>query len=189
MDQATLVCQNARAGVDVFFSDEDRRAFLGILREAAPAQGVPVAGYCLLRNEVRLLAGATDAVAIARMLAFVRANHSEWLRTRGLAAASPWRSTFFHQIVTGDEVWWSLRDMELAPVRERIVERADYWLWSSARDHLGRRAGNSLLRMTEWRERFTPAQWALVLEQSRRERRKPARAAAAAAAAPLFDAG
>ncbi|MFN7924243.1 MAG: hypothetical protein U0Q16_29345 [Bryobacteraceae bacterium] len=186
MDRALLICQNARPAAEVFFSDEDRRAFLGILREAAPREMVPVAGYCLLRAEARLLVHEDDAAAVARMLAFVRANHTEWLRTRKLAASVPWRGSFFQQPLSGDEVWWTLRDMELAPVRERIVDRAETWAWSSARDHLGLRAGNSLLRMTEWRERFTPAQWALVLEQPRRERAKSARVAAAAAA-PLFE--
>ena len=40
--------------MDVFFSDEDRRAYLDLLREFGEKHGVRYWGYCLMSNHVHL---------------------------------------------------------------------------------------------------------------------------------------
>jgi len=64
--RAHYVIQRGHSGQSVFTDDEDRRAFLAALREAAAAQRLAVHAYALLDNEVHLLATPPDRTALGR---------------------------------------------------------------------------------------------------------------------------
>ena len=65
---AHYVIQRGHSGQPVFGDDEDRRAFLTALREAAAAQHLAVHAYALLDNEVHLLATPPDRTALGRAM-------------------------------------------------------------------------------------------------------------------------
>ena len=50
------VTQRGNNRQDVFFVDDDRRAYLAILREQAERYGLRVEGYCLMTNHVHPIA-------------------------------------------------------------------------------------------------------------------------------------
>jgi len=60
-----------------------------------------------------------------------------------------------------------LRYVERNPVRARMVDKAEDWAWSSAREHLELRVNGPLpLRLEEWGQSFTTAEWSAVLEEN-----------------------
>lgn len=50
------ITQRCNGREHVFFSDEDRRAYLGWLRKYCRKNGVEILGYCLMTNHVHLVA-------------------------------------------------------------------------------------------------------------------------------------
>lgn len=136
---------------ELFLSDEDRRAFLAVMRGAVHRGELQVAGYSLLRSQARLLIVSGNPGG-------VRQQYAGWLAGRGVVAA---RSAIWSQ--PAESPWEALRQIELLPVRHGVVEHPEDWSWSSARDHMGLRKDRGLLADAAFRERFTPAQWACVL--------------------------
>ncbi|MFN0167147.1 MAG: hypothetical protein ACKV22_12020 [Bryobacteraceae bacterium] len=55
--------------------------------------------------------------------------------------------------------WVALRYVERNPVRARLVQAADQWLWSSAAVHVGQQRVPSWMSVEEWAKWFTPAEW------------------------------
>jgi hypothetical protein len=53
--------------------------------------------------------------------------------------------------------------VERNPVRAGIVAQAEQWAWSSAAGTFGLVARPVRLDLGEWRERFTPEQWRVIL--------------------------
>jgi len=66
--QAHYVIQRGHSGQAVFADDDDRRAFLDALREAAASQRVAVHAYALPDNEIQLLATPPDAESLSRTM-------------------------------------------------------------------------------------------------------------------------
>ncbi|NUM56895.1 MAG: transposase, partial [Candidatus Hydrogenedentes bacterium] len=50
------ITQRGNNKQDVFFVDDDRRVYLGLLKRAAAAHGLVVHGYCLMTNHIHLVA-------------------------------------------------------------------------------------------------------------------------------------
>jgi len=158
-----LVVDCAAHPAGLFPSDEDRRSYLGILRSSVHQRLMRVLGYCLLRNNVHLLLLPGENGSLESAVGGMREAYADWMRQRGLISGELWQGNTQTDPVGGSSLWACLRDLELEPVRSRVVDRAEDWCWSSARDHLGQRRGNSLLDLSLWREQFTPSQWSCVL--------------------------
>ena len=50
------VTQQGNNRQDVFFVDDDRRAYLSFLEEQSDKYGLEVSGYCLMSNHIHLIA-------------------------------------------------------------------------------------------------------------------------------------
>ncbi len=50
------ITQRGNRRMDVFFNDDDRQAYLELLREYGEKHGVRYWGYCLMSNHVHLIA-------------------------------------------------------------------------------------------------------------------------------------
>ncbi|NLX15192.1 MAG: hypothetical protein GXY44_16310 [Phycisphaerales bacterium] len=60
------VTQRGNNRQDVFFVDDDRRVYLGLLKPQAERFGLEIMGYCLMSNHVHLVAIPAGAESLAK---------------------------------------------------------------------------------------------------------------------------
>ncbi|NLX14685.1 MAG: transposase, partial [Phycisphaerales bacterium] len=60
------VTQRGNNRQDVFFVDDDRRVYLGLLKQQAERFGLEILGYCLMSNHVHLVAVPAGEDSLAK---------------------------------------------------------------------------------------------------------------------------
>ena len=133
------VTQRGNRREDVFFSDDDRRAYLDLLRKYSQQHGMDVLAYCLMTNHVHLVVLPHTAESLAGTLKPVHlryAQHVNW--THGLSGCL-WQGRFFSCGLDETHMHSAVRYVERNPLRAGMVERAEDYPWSSAAVHCGLR--------------------------------------------------
>lgn len=155
----------------VFFTDEDRQEYLGLLSRHAAAESLEILGWCLMTNHVHLLAIPNQDSSLARALMRTQSDYAQRLnRRQGLRHGHLWQSRFYSCPVENDAVWTVLRYIERNPVRASLVVRAEQSKWSSASVHCGFEEVPPLLSLNWWKESWTPVRWQSVLAHGAEER-------------------
>jgi len=120
----------------VFFSDDDRRFYLDMLRQCAARFGVEIWAYCLMGNHVHLIAVPEHKEALARAVGLCHQRYASAVNARSGWTGNLWANRFYSSVLDKDHLWRAVRYIELNPVRAKLAEAAGEWPWSSARAHL-----------------------------------------------------
>lgn len=155
----------------VFLDDEDRGAFVALLRHAASAEQVAVHGYVLLDNEVQLLVTPPGARSLSRLMQAVGRGHGARFNRRHGHVGTLWAGRFRASIIEPDR--WLLRCLcfvEGTASRSRDAVAGAVAPWSSAPHHLGlRREGMLSEHAAYWSLGNTPFEresaWRQLLER------------------------
>lgn len=164
------ITQRGNNRQDVFFVDDDRRAYLEILKLQSERFGLEVLGYCLMPNHVHLVAVPAEEQSLARVLGrthLVYAQHVNRLHGR---SGHLWQNRFWSCATDEDHFWSALRYIERNPVRAKLVRRAWRWQWSSAAAHCDGLDPTRLLDMAKWREQSAGLAWEKMLTEPEDER-------------------
>ena len=135
------VTQRGNRRQPVFFSDDDRRLYLDLVRRGCAAAGVRCLAWCLMDNHVHLVLVPEAADGLRAALGEAHRRY-----TRAVNFREGWRGYLFQGRFASypmDEahLMAAVRYVELNPVAAGMVARAGDWRWSSACSHLaGRRA-------------------------------------------------
>ena len=147
--------QRGNRRADVFFTDEDRRAYLDWLKAYCGEHAVAILGYCLMTNHVHLVVVPDSDDGLQRALKPLHMRYAQHVnRSRGWRGHL-WQGRSFSSPLDDAYLWAALRYVERNPVRARMVRRAESYPWSSAAAHCGRRADAVLTPARVWRERLT----------------------------------
>ena len=145
-DVAHHVTQRGNRRQPIFFSDDDRRAYLGLLGESFITTATRCLAWCLMDNHVHLILVPANADGLRAALGEAHRRY-----TRAINFREGWRGYLFQgrfasYPMDDAHLIAAIRYVENNPVAARIVERAEDWPWSSARSHIaGRRvAGDPL---------------------------------------------
>ena len=131
------ITQRGNRREDVFFTDQDRRAYLGWLKEYAEQYKVDILAYCLMTNHIHLVAAPTTEAGLQQMLRPLHMRYAQRVnRARGWRG-HVWQGRFFSSALDEAYLWAAIRYVERNPVRAKMVRRAENYLWSSARGHCG----------------------------------------------------
>lgn len=144
--------------MNVFFSDEDRRAYLKLLATQGHLHGVEYLAWCLMTNHVHLIAVPTDSSSLAAGI-----GEAHKLYTRRINFREGWRGflfqgRFFSCPIEPSRLTAVVRYVLQNPVRAGLVDHPWDYAWSSARwlvgaldrDPLVREMG-SLEEIADWR--------------------------------------
>lgn len=154
------ITQRGNNHQDVFFGDDDRRAYLDLVRDRCTAACVEMLGYCLMTNHVHLLAVPRDADSLAQALGRTHFAYTQYLNRRYGRSGHLWQNRFYSCVLDERHTWTALCYMERNPVRAGFVRRAWRYPWSSVAADVGEAADESgLLRLDEWRAALTPTKW------------------------------
>ena len=122
----------------IFIDDEDRRNYKDVLQAACSAHGLVVHAYVLMSNHVHLVATPTKAPALALVMQAVGRRYVRHFNRRHDRTGTLWEGRYRASIIQQDRYLLACqRYVEMNPVRARLVERPEAYVWSSHRHHLG----------------------------------------------------
>ena len=171
------VIQHGNRQMDVFFSDDDRRAYLDLLREMGKKHGVAYWGYCLMSNHLHLIAVPKRKESLARGIGWAHQAYTRSINLREGWRGYLWHGRFFSCPLDKRQAQLALRYVERNPVRAKLVKHAEDWPWSSAKAHARGKADKLIVRVPfidsprDWRsllrEEPAPEEIDLLRERTR----------------------
>ena len=148
------VTQRGNRRETVFFTDEDRYAYLDALREYCRKHRVEVLAYCLMSNHIHLIAVPERDDGLERVLRPLHMRHAQRVnRNRGWKGHL-WQGRFFSSPLDEQYLWAAIRYVERNPVRAKMVRKAENYAWSSAAGHCGLRKDTLLNESSTWLKQY-----------------------------------
>ncbi|MDO8588801.1 MAG: transposase [Armatimonadota bacterium] len=144
------ITQRGNRRQDVFFCDEDRRAYLSWLEHYSQRYDLDILSYCLMTNHVHLVSIPRRLDSIANTLRIVDIRHCQMINSRLGWSGHLWQGRYFSTALDEPHLWAAVRYVERNPVRAGMVKRAEDYPWSSAASHLGKRPDKLIRSNTEW---------------------------------------
>lgn len=126
------VALRGHSGSPVFRDDADRSSFLECLRQAVAEHVVAVHAYCLLDNEVQLLATPPRDDALGRLMQSLGRRYVGAYNRRHRRSGTLWEGRFRSSLLEPQA--WLLPSIVYI---ETLVVTPAEWPWSSAPAHLG----------------------------------------------------
>lgn len=120
----------------VFFSDDDRIAYLDYLRTYAKPAGIHFWAYCLMDNHVHLIAVPERGESFARGFSEAHRRYTRMINFRESWRGYLWQGRFKSYPLSESHLYAAMRYIERNPVRAKIVKDAWHYPWSSARTHV-----------------------------------------------------
>jgi putative transposase len=132
--------------MDVFFSDEDRRAYLELLAAEGAAHGIDYLAWCLMTNHIHLICVPVHPGSLAAGI-----GEAHKLYTRRVNFREGWRGflfqgRFFSCPIEPSRLAGAVRYVLQNPVRAGLVKRPWDYAWSSSRWLVGVRDRDPLVR-------------------------------------------
>ena len=130
------VTQRGNRRLPVFFSDDDRRLYLALLREGCAAARVACLAWCLMDRHVHLILVPQTADGLRAALGEAHRRY-----TRAINFREGWRGYLFQgrfasYPMDDEHLMAAMRYVERNPVAAGLAAAAGDWRWSSARSHL-----------------------------------------------------
>jgi len=148
------ITQRGNRREDVFFTDEDRRAYLDWLKDYAEKCKVDILAYCLMTNHVHLIAVPATEEGLQQVFKPLHMRYAQRVnRARGWKG-HVWQGRFFSAPLDDTYLWAAIRYVERNPVRATMVRKAADYPWSSAAAHCGLRQDTLLTKKSYWRKQF-----------------------------------
>ncbi|MGB2824039.1 MAG: transposase [Phycisphaerae bacterium] len=164
------VTQRGNNRQDVFFVDDDRRAYLGLLRQEADRHGLRVLGYCLMTNHVHLIAVPRAGDSLARAVGRTHFRYTQYVNRLHGRSGHLWQNRFHSCVLDEPHYWEAMKYIERNAVRARLVRRAWRYAWSSAEAHCDGRDRSGVLDMSAWQRDAAGLDWRAALTQPQDEK-------------------
>jgi putative transposase len=148
------ITQRGNRREQVFFTDEDRHAYLDWLKEYTERYKVEILAYCLMSNHVHLIAVPTTEDALHRALKPLHMRYAQRVNRRRGWKGHLWQGRFFASSLDADYLWAALRYVERNPVRAKRVRKAQNYRYSSAPAHCGLTQDPVLTKKLFWCRQF-----------------------------------
>ena len=164
------VTQRGNNRQDVFFVDDDRVTYLGLLREESERYGLAVEGYCLMDNHVHLIVTPKSGAALATVLGRAHYRYAQYINRMHRRSGHLWQNRFYSCPLDVDHYGTAMVYAEQNPARARLVRCPWRYPWSSAAAHCGEGHDKSgLLDLDVWAKSLAAKGW----KQTLAERLKP----------------
>lgn len=150
----------------IFFTDEDREAYLSWLKEYSDKQQVEILAYCLMTNHVHLVAVPASNDGLHLMLKPLHMRYAQYINRAHGWKGHLWQGRFFSSPLDDTYLWTALRYVERNPVRAGMVERAESYRWSSAAAHCSNQSDDLIKRESAWTKQFAAIEdWSAWLHE------------------------
>jgi putative transposase len=130
--------------MDVFFSDDDREAYVELLAEQSARFGVRYLAWCLMSNHIHLIAIPEAETSLAKGIGEAHKRYSCLINFREGWRGYLFQGRFFSCPLEGEHIIAAIRYVLRNPVRAGIVKKAWAYHWSSARWLVGKESHDPL---------------------------------------------
>lgn len=148
------ITQRGNRREEVFFTDDDRRAYLAWLKDYAEKYDVDIVAYCLMTNHIHLIAVPASEDGLEKVLKPLHMRYAQRVNRARHWKGHVWQGRYFSSALDEDYLWAAVRYVERNPVRAKIVRKAENYRWSSASAHCGLKADSLLTRKPSWQRQF-----------------------------------
>ena len=148
------ITQRGNRREEVFFTDDDRRAYLAWLKDYAEKYDVDIVAYCLMTNHIHLIAVPASEDGLEKVLKPLHMRYAQRVNRARHWKGHVWQGRYFSSALDEDYLWAAVRYVERNPVRAKIVRKAENYRWSSASAHCGLKADPLLTRKSSWQRQF-----------------------------------
>ena len=164
------VTQRGNNRQDVFFVDDDRRAYLDLLTAQARRFGVSLHAYCLMTNHVHLIATPSGVDSLAKALGRAHFLYTQYINRLHGRYGHLWQNRFFSCAMGEEHLWSAFCYVERNPVRAGLVRRAWLYPWSSAAAHCGKSTADGWLDRSLWTAMVGGRDWSQALTAAQDDR-------------------
>ncbi|MFH1383493.1 MAG: transposase [Candidatus Omnitrophota bacterium] len=120
----------------VFFTDNDKQAYLDLLVEFSQKYLFDVVAYCLMDNHLHLVIVPSDTEKLARGIGEVHRRYTRLINFREKWRGYLWQGRFKSYVMDESYLYRVIRYIERNPVKAGIVKYAEDYRWSSACAHV-----------------------------------------------------
>jgi putative transposase len=159
------ITQRGNNRQDVFFVDQDRRAYLTLLKEQSDRFGLSVLGYCLMTNHVHIVGIPTREASLAKAIGRTDFLYTQYINRLHGRSGHLWQNRFYSCAVDETHLWNALSYVERNPVRAKMVRSAWRYPWSSAAVHIGEPDPSGLIDPAVWKSWWGGGDWKAVLRR------------------------
>ena len=131
------VTQRGVRRMDVFFSDDDRQAYLELLSEHATSCGNSFLAWCLMPNHIHLIAVPAEATSLARGIGEAHRRYTRRVNFRNGWRGYLFQGRFHSCPLEGRHTLAAVRYVLQNPVRAGLASNPWAYRWSSARWMVG----------------------------------------------------
>ncbi|MBI4063536.1 MAG: transposase [Elusimicrobia bacterium] len=132
------VTQRGNNKENVFLDDQDRRFYLGGLKECSQKFGLKIWAYCLMTNHVHFIVVPENQNSIAKTMASLHATYALYFNAKAKRSGHLWQGRFFSSVLDEQYTYAAVRYVERNPVRAGLVIKAEEYFWSSAKAHISK---------------------------------------------------
>lgn len=131
------IVQRGNRRQDVFFTDEDRIAYLDYVSYACERYGVEIWAWCMMTNHVHFVAIPRKKDSLSRCFSEAHVKYTRRINFRMGWRGHLWQGRFGSSPLNEIYLMAAVRYVERNPVRAKIVKVAWKYKWSSAKFRVG----------------------------------------------------
>ncbi len=130
------ITQRGNRRMKVFFSDDDYRFYIELMKQGCEKHHVEIVTYCLMPNHVHLIAIPAEECSLRLAIGEAHRRYTLHINSREEWQGHLWQGRFASFPLDEAHFLAACRYAELNPVRAGIVRQPEDWCWSSAKAHL-----------------------------------------------------
>ena len=128
----------------IFETDDDYLQYLKWLKAYSDKYTLYIWAYCLMSNHVHYVCVPMKEESLSRTFNMLHMRYAQHVNRRKQVSGHLWQGRFYSSILDERHAYAAVRYVGNNPVRAGIVKRAEDYPWSSAREHITGRTGNSI---------------------------------------------
>lgn len=159
------ITQRGNRREDVFFDDEDRQFYLGLLKEYAGKHQVDIWAYCLMTNHIHLVLKPSSKEGLQQVLKPLHMRYAQYINKKMGWKGHLWQGRYFSSALDAAYAYQAIRYVEQNPVRAKMVKTAVDYFWSSARAHAGIEENEFLAELPQEYNPSSQLDWVTYLNE------------------------
>ncbi len=128
------IVQRGNNRQNVFFDEQDKNYYLGLLKKYSEDCGCKIHAYCLMTNHIHSLMVPQQDNSLAKTMQKVSLRYTQHINKKLKRTGRLWECRFHSAVVDTEGYLWAVcRYIERNPVRAGMVELPEDYKWSSAK--------------------------------------------------------
>ena len=141
------ITQRGNSKQIVFNEETDYSAYLKLLSKYSRDNRLSILAYCFMPNHVHIIATPQEQYSMAKTFHACHMKYAQYFNEKYGTSGHLWQGRFYSCPLSEDHFPAAIRYVENNPVRAKLVNNAETWIWSSASAHCYRK--NEILSLSE----------------------------------------